>query len=643
MNQKYPHLLEPLKVGRTVFRNRIFSSPIGVHTLNEPVPYPTEAVITHYANKAKGGAACVTCVGASLFPIAQSDGIHADFDLYQTNHRYAIALLANRIHFYGAKASMELGVAGVVGLPYGVSDGAPLMTGQKGLEMPEAEIERIVEGYGNAAQILLETGFDMALLHFGHGLLVGSFLSPLTNKRTDKFGGSFENRARFACMIIDKIREKVGRKLLLEVRISGSEFAPGGITIEEGIQFAKLIESRIDLIHVSAGMIGPEYMTVTHPCDFLPPMPNVFLAEAIKKSGISIPVVTVGGIQDLEGAEKILADGKADVVAIARGMIADPKLVEKAYTGNNEDVRPCVKCMKCHDSACYGLRFSCTVNPEIGLEHLLGRLGQPVESKKKVCIIGGGPAGMEAALIASKRGHEVLLFEKSDSLGGTLKFAEKVNFKYDLAHFKNYLVHQVEKSKITVHLNTEATPALLEKENADILLAAIGAEPIQPRLPGMKGKNVHMALPIYGHEAELGNSIVVIGGGQVGCETALHLAMLGKQVTVIEMQNSLAPDASMTHRTELLLKMDRTEGLQYLTSCHCTSLDEEGVNYLDGEGKNLKAKGTDIIVSVGMRSHDTEAAQFSHVAKRYISIGDCAKVGTVETAMYSAYSAAILF
>lgn len=632
--------MEPLQVGRVQFRNRIFTAPSGFHSLNDAVPYPSEAVITTYANKAKGGAACVTCVGASLFP-TQGDGMHADFDLYQPNHKYALARLAERIHFYGAKASMELGVSGVVGSKYGVSGGAPLMDGSPAEEMPESEIERIANGYADAAAALKEIGFDMVMLHFGHGLLVGSFLSPLTNKRTDKFGGSFENRARFANLIIDRIRAKVGRRLLISVRISGSEFAPGGITIEEAIAFTKMIEDRIDLIHVSAGMIGPKYMTITHPCDFLPPMPNVFLAEKVKKSGVKIPVITVGGIQDLDGAESIIADGRADVVAIARGFIADPELGTKAYEGRNEDVRPCVKCMRCHDSACFELRYSCSVNPEIGLEHKISELARPADRKKKVCIIGGGPAGMEAALVLTERGHDVVLFEKSDSLGGTLKFSEKVSFKYDLAKFKNYLIRQVEKSAVAVHLNTEVTPELIEKEQADVVIAALGAEPVRPKLPGIDGSNVHMALPTYGHEDELGNSVVVIGGGQVGCETALHLCKLGKKVTILEMQTKLAPDASITHRTELMNKLDEDENLTYYTSYKCTAITGKGVECLDADGKNQLVEGKDVIVSVGMRPHAAEADVFRLTGKRFYAIGDCSMVGTVEKAMRSAYSTAV--
>ena len=285
-------------------------------------PYDTTFFAGHRTLSKRG--ACVTCAGVSIFPVT-NDG-NLGYDVYSRAPRHYLAQLADRIHFYGAKASMELGVGGVAGSVHAVSDGVLLIDGQLGKEMSAAEIERTADGYAYAAAALQEAGFDMVLLHFGHALQVGQFLSPLSNKRTDEFGGSLENRARFPSMIIDRIREKVGKDLLIEVRISGTEFEPGGIVIDEAIEFIRMIQDKIDLIHVSAGMHIPKWMTVTHPCGFLPPMPNVFLAEAVKKANVRIPVVTIGGIQELSGAEKIIAGGRAYIVSIARGFIADPDL-----------------------------------------------------------------------------------------------------------------------------------------------------------------------------------------------------------------------------------------------------------------------------------------------------------------------------
>jgi 2,4-dienoyl-CoA reductase-like NADH-dependent reductase (Old Yellow Enzyme family)/thioredoxin reductase len=636
MATKYPHLLSPIKVGNTWLRNRIITAPTTIHSASNGEQYPTEEAIVHFANKAKAGAALVTCAGVSFVP-TEDDGEHASWDVYKFNSLNALAHLAESIHFYGAKASMELGGGGMTGGGYAVSDGAPLINLQPGREMPVEEIHRLVKCYGYAAEAVKKAGFDGVFLHFGHGLQVAQFLSPLTNKRTDEFGGSLENRARYPVMAIDAIRERVGRDMLIEVRISGTEVEEGGFGLEEAIAFTEMIQDKIDMIQVSCGMHNPKYMTVVHPCGFLPSIPNVYLAEAFKKSGkIKIPVVTIGGIQDLDEAEQILVDGRADILSIARGIIAETDLVNKAYAGRNEDVTPCIKCMRCLDSGVFGHKFLCAVNPVIGMEHVLPTMIQPPKAKKKVAVIGGGPAGMEAALTASRRGHDVTLFEKSDSLGGTLKFADYVSFKYPLRNFKNYLVRQVEKSGVHVKLNTDATPGAIKTGKYDIVFAAIGAKPIVPPMKGIDAGNVKIAIETYGKEKELAKKIVVIGGGEVGCETALHLAKLGKKVTIVEMLPELAPDASPTHRTELLRELDNEANLTYLTNARCNEITTNGIVCEKGF-----VKAENVILAVGMRGLFDEAESFRPEVGEFSPIGDCVRARTVESAIKEAYYAAV--
>ncbi len=641
MSNEYPNLLSPLKVGNRILKNRLITGPSTLHSASNGEQYPTAEAIAHFAGRAKAGAALVTCAGVSFTPTGD-DGMHASWDVYKPNSLNALAHLAERIHYHGALASMELGGGGMTGGGYAVSDGALLINLEPGREMPKEEIARLVKCYGDAAAACRDANFDGVFLHMGHGLQVGQFLSPLTNKRTDEYGGSLENRARYAIEAIDEIRRRVGKNFLIEVRISGTEIEEGGIGIEEAIAFTEMIQDRIDMIHVSCGMHNPKYMTITHPCGFLPSVPNVYLAEAFKKSGkIKIPVVTIGGIQDLDEAEGILADGKADLLCVVRGVIADTDLVNKAYEGRGDDVTPCIKCMRCHDSTVFGHKFLCAVNPVIGMEHELSLVDAKPAKAKKVAVVGGGPAGMKAALTAAERGHDVTLFEKSGSLGGVLKFAAHVPFKYPLNNFREYLVKQIAKSKVTVKLNTEATKAQLLAGGYDKVILALGAEPLILPIPGMAEPFVRKAVDIYDDLASVGNRVVVIGGGQVGCETALHLAMLGKKVTLLEMQKEVAPDASITHRTELLLELAKEKNLTIVTGAKCSSVTRDRVAYLDASGKTAEVPADSIIAATGMKPRTETVEALLGSAKRVDIVGDCVRARTVENAMKEGFYSAL--
>ncbi len=636
MSKKYPHLLSPLKVGSIVFRNRLFSAPQGLHALQGGELHPTEAAIATFANKARGGAAMVTLTGTSPLP-AVSDGEHSIWDIYTANSRHYLAQLAEVIHFYGAKASMEInGAAKERG--YDVSAGIIGWDGKTSKEMPEDIMDEIADSYAFHASVVQDLGYDMVLVHMAYRATEGArFLSPALNKRADKYGGSVENRARFPIMIFDRIKQKCGQDFLIELRMSGTEPGPDGIKIEDSIKLAKLLEGHIDLLQVHAGDMLP-----SHPLSFLPPTPNLASAEAIKKSGTTLIIVTIGGNQDLDESEDIIATGKADVISMARGWIADPNLGIKAYEGRNEDVVPCIKCNRCHDSACLENRtYVCSVNPTMGLEHRLEKMVKPAKTKKKVAVVGGGPAGMQAALTAAGRGHDVTLYEKSGVLGGQLNFSDHVSFKYSLSKFKKYLIRQIEKSKVKVCLNTEANVELLERGSFDVVIGALGAEPVVPPIPGVDGQNVIMAPAVFGNEDTLAAKVVVVGGGQVGCETGLHLAMLGREVTVIEMQEKLAPDASPFYRQGLLQQMEANENLRYILKARCIGIGD-GVTYTDADGKEQKLEAGSVVIAVGMKPKLDETMALYDAGDRFFMVGDCSVPGNVQKAMRTAFSASIL-
>jgi 2,4-dienoyl-CoA reductase-like NADH-dependent reductase (Old Yellow Enzyme family)/thioredoxin reductase len=637
MKSDYKNLMSPIRIGKHLLKNRIIAAPVTLHSASNGENYPTEAAMNFFSQRAKEGAGMVVCAGVKLLPVLD-DGEHASWDMYKHNSMNRLAELAERIHFYGAKASMEL--IGIFEEGYVASEGGLLMDGETpGREIPVEEMMRYKDGYAHCAEKLMELGYDGILLHFGHSIPIAQFLSPLTNKRTDQYGGSFENRMRYFVEILEAIREKVGNNMIIEIRMSADEFKEGGIDVEEGIKIAQVFQKYADIVQASCGMVTPDLMCRTHPCDFLPPNPNVYLAQAFKESGkINAYVTAIGGIGSLHDADAIIAEGKADFVAMSRALIADPELISKSIGGKEADVVPCIKCMRCHDSTVFGHFLQCSVNPTIGIMQHLDELVKPFVEKKKVAIIGGGPAGMYAAITAKKRGHEVTIYEKTDSLGGTLKFATKVDFKYSLANFRDFLIKQVDKLAVDVIYNKEVKPNELDMAGYDAVILALGAEPIMPPIPGIS-KTI-LAIDSYDSNEILGDTIVIIGGGQVGCETALHFARIGKKVTLIEMRDEMAPDASKSHRGDILNELNNERNLKQITGAVCTKVNEDGVVYSKNDiDKEIKADN--IILAVGMKAKKEEADSFMNSAPYFRIIGDAYNARTVEMAVREGYFAGV--
>lgn len=636
----YPHLFTPLQVGSLTFRNRILSAPNMMSALN-PDGTPTDYMVGYYEEKAKGGAAQVT-VGDT--PVEERGATIPRHPIWNSSTVQKWSEVARAIRQHGAVASVELNHGGrmanslLTGVPAlgPVDETKPTGAVVKGAT-PQ-ELEEIAEAYAATAKLVIQAGFDMVMLHGAHGWLLDQMLSPKFNTRTDSFGGPLEHRAAFPLMVIEKVRAAVGRRVPIEYRI-GPELIEGGLSVEEVVAFCRMIEEKVDLIHVSAGLdTDPNFAVKTHPTMFLPHMPNVKYAAAVKAAVTKCPVVTVGSIVTPQEAEEIVASGKADAVAMTRSLIADPFLPRKARAGKDAEIRPCLRCLDCLTGLQTKTQFACAVNPRTGHEFRLNATEQPPRAKKTVLVVGGGPGGLEAAATASVRGHQVILAEQSDQLGGLLKFTDYDTLKGDLKRLKDHLIHRVETSGVEILLQTTVTPELVAQVKPDALLIAAGSTPVVFPLPGIE--QAQHATAAYTNLSTLGKTVAVMGGGLVGCETALFLAETGREVTIIEMQDSVAPDANWMHRTAMLQRFAQTPTLHIRTGLRCTAVTEAGVEAQDQSGQQVLIPAESKIYAFGQRSVPVSTLQCLDVPEIRL-IGDCHQVGKTNGAIFDGYHAAM--
>lgn len=638
MNRKFPNLFSPLKLGGITMKNRIISAPMTYPMLTADGCLTPEA-IAFYELRAKGGAAVVT-VSEVIVHGATGKYYPVQVLLDAPNAKDSLAACARAIKRHGAIASIELSHGGKYaltenGLPFGPSeetDGDEL----KVREMPVSVINEIIEAYGRAARMCRDAGFEMLLIHAGHGWLLQQFLSPAVNRRTDEYGGSLRNRARLALQVLDRVREEVGEEFPIELRISAQEYIDGGYSFDDIIEFSKLVESKIDLLQVSTGSHEGSF-DKTHPSMFMERGVNVHYAQAIKKH-VGIPVSTIGALNEPDMMENIIAAGRADAVVMARALLADPYLPKKAYMGRDDEIVRCCRCFTCMaERMTTGLRI-CALNPIIGSEYESAFVYYPTEPKK-VLIAGGGPAGMQAARTAAQRGHKVILCEKTGELGGALKAERDIPFKKDLYRFIKTMELLISKAGVEVRMNTEVTPDYVKGENPDVLIVAAGAEPVIPAIPGIDGENVIPANLLYEQRGRIGKKVVILGGGLVGCETALYLAKEGRDVTVAEMRDELCPDANPRHRPLLLAQL--REHVRCLTNMKGTEINQNGLVCVDKEGRESLLEADTIICAAGQRPLRNIAESLRDCAPEVVEIGDCVKAAQVTQAVFRGHYAAM--
>lgn len=641
----YPHLFTPIKIGGQLIKNRIFSAPTGLMSYTARGHLTTENM-AYYELKAKGGCGVVT-LGESIVHAATGQSHDRQICLDDPHVLPSLTNTARAITRYGAVANIELshggkyaGLASIGGHKkerrpaYGPSHDI-LPSGEEVLEMPQKLIYEILDAYGAAADVAKRAGFGMVMVHAGHGWLFNQFLSPLENRRKDEFGGSLENRARFLLMALDRVRQAVGPGFPIQIRMNGDDFTEGGLHLEDYKELARMVESRVDLFNISCGSHERQELFVrTHPSAFLDHGCNVYLAAAIKQV-VSKPVSCVGALGDPEQCEEIIASGQADIVELGRALLADPFLPKKAYTGQKEDITPCLRCFVCLGESEINGTNRCSVNPVIGAELEEKYYVAPPLSKKKVLVVGGGPAGMEAAITAARRGHEVLLYEKTDALGGALKFAEAVPFKQDLYRFTQCLIRRVESSGVKVTLNQRVDRALAEKVRPDVLIIAVGAQPVIPAIPGIASDKVVSVAQAEANPDALGERVVILGGGLVGCETGIHLGMKGKQVTIVEMRDTLAADVNMFHG--MALGQELNKYVTAVTGGTGRAVTDGGLIYTDREGQEHLLPADAVLCAVGMRACTDVMEKLWNVVDEQYVIGDCVKPAQVTQAISDAY------
>lgn len=642
--KEFSHLFSPIKVGETVVKNRVFMPPISTNLADKG--YVTDALVAHYAARAKGGVGLivteVTTVEPTYIYLPGDMSIHDDSfipgwkKLTEAVHQYDCKILPQLFH----PAYMAFPIPGTPRL-IAPSNVGPYYAKEAPRSVTKEELKVIIKQFGEAALRVKTAGADGVEIHaaHAHGLL-GGFLSPLYNKRTDEYGGDISCRLRLTLEVIEEVRKMCGKDFIIDVRISGDEYTDGGLNINDMIYVSKTLEKEgVDMLHVSGGTTIARGSSIPAPGTKMGS--HALLSEEIKKH-VSIPVATVGRITEPWIADELIANDKADICMLGRANLCDAEFVNKAMNGHVEDIRPCIGCLRCLTGIMFGKRVSCTINPSLEIEN--EDTIKEAEEKKNILVIGSGPAGMEAAFVAHKRGHHVVLCEKDDKLGGEMNLAAVPIAKQDLTLVIKYMAHKLE--GVDVRLNTKVTLEMLKNEFKDYeVIAGTGASPIVIN-PFTQFKSWMTADDVLAGRAFPGRKIVIIGGGSVGCETADYLAPLindlfprNRDVTVLEMANGVMMNESGPGRSLLVRRMMQ-KGIKIITSAKVESVTETEINYTQDDVTHTIKDADTLIFAAGYKKNPDVEEMLQASGLNYHMIGDAHEIGNIKTAITEGYNIA---
>lgn len=640
--KEFSHLFSPIKVGETVVKNRVFMPPISTNLADKG--YVTDALVAHYAARAKGGVGLivteVTTVEPTYIYLPGDMSIHDDSfipgwkKLTEAVHQYDCKILPQLFH----PAYMAFPIPGTPRL-IAPSNVGPYYAKEAPRSVTKEELKVIIKQFGEAALRVKTAGADGVEIHaaHAHGLL-GGFLSPLYNKRTDEYGGDISCRLRLTLEVIEEVRKMCGKDFIIDVRISGDEYTDGGLNINDMIYVSKTLEKAgVDMLHVSGGTTIARGSSIPAPGTKMGA--HALLSEEIKKH-VSIPVATVGRITEPWIADELIANDKADICMMGRANLCDAEFVNKAMDGHVEDIRPCIGCLRCLTGIMFGKRVSCTINPSLEIEN--EDTIKEAEEKKNILVIGSGPAGMEAAFVAHKRGHHVVLCEKDDKLGGEMNLAAVPIAKQDLTLVIKYMAHKLE--GVDVRLNTEVTLEMLKNEFKDYeVITGTGASPIVIN-PFTQFKSWMTADDVLAGRAFPGRKIVIIGGGSVGCETADYLAPLindlfprNRDVTILEMANGVMMNESGPGRSLLVRRM-MEKGVKIITSAKVDSVTETEINYTQDDVTHTIKDADTLIFAAGYKKNPAVEEMLEESGLNYHMIGDAHEIGNIKTAITEAYN-----